>query len=114
MFIHEIQPNVTVPATPDSELFRVLGAQANAVVLIFENLDPSNTLTWRLQSSPDGTTWTDVASNATLAPGATVAPQVITGQPFYRMLGSGNLTIAVVALVGGVSFNNKFTLLNLS
>jgi len=95
MFESKVQPNISVPVTEGT----VLTVSAPAAVerrVVIENLDLSNTLTWRWQFSDNGTSFADVAPDASLAPGLRVA-SILSGHVFYRLRASGNLTIAVKA-----------------
>lgn len=109
MFVNLFEPDITVPAV-EGEVFQVLGSLSRTVTLLMKNLDAANTLTYRFQYSDDASSWTDVAANTTLAPGATSAPIDLLGHPFFRLMASGNLTLAVQAS-GNFPFNDQFAVL---
>jgi hypothetical protein len=83
-----------VVAVASGTVFSVLGPSALGKKVTMDNLDQANTLTYKFQWSDDGTTWTDVAANAALAPLASVHVD-LTGHIYHQMVGSGNLNIAV-------------------
>lgn len=95
MFVVQNEPQMAVAAT-EGTVFVARGTAAQERVITIENLDAVNTLTYRYQSSNTGADgdYTDVASNATLAPGARVTT-VLSGSVFFRLRGLGSLNIAV-------------------
>lgn len=93
MFVSQFEPLLSVGPT-EGEVFRIEGTAAQERRVVVENLDSVNTLTYRFQNSNDASSWTDEASNATLAPGARTSV-VLSGEVFYRLMGSGSLDIAV-------------------
>lgn len=93
MYISKHEPQLTVPVS-EGTVFTIQGLAAQRHRVVHDNLDGANTLTWRFQSSNDGSTWTDVAADTTLAPGLRVQNE-LSGSIFYRLRASGNLSISV-------------------
>lgn len=93
LYVSKTNPSISVPAT-EGTVFMISGTAGQPRTVRFSNLDLANTLTWRFQSSPDASVWTDVAADATLPPGQTVVT-TLQAAVFYRMQASGNLTMAV-------------------
>lgn len=109
LYVDKVVPQVSVPVTEGTVLTLQAAAAMEKTVLI-ENLDAVNTLTYRFQFSDDGSTWTDVAANTTLAPGGTVQV-VLSGNIFHRLQALGNLNIGVkassrLAFTGIIHFSN--------
>jgi len=111
MFLSMVQPNITVDVA-ESTLFQVLGAQSRTVVLVLENLDLANTLTYKVEYSSDNSTWNDFVVTTTLAPSTVSSPIDLVGYPFFRVRGSGNLTIAA-DVSGHFDWNDTFAVLNI-
>lgn len=93
MFVSKNEPKINVPVS-EGTVFTVQSAAGVERRVAMENLDAANTMTWRFQYSDDNSTWTDEATDTTLAPGARIAEE-LTGHVFYRLRASGNLDIAV-------------------
>jgi hypothetical protein len=109
MFATLTEPQLTVPAT-ETSIFTVQGPAAQARSVTIENLDATNTLTYRYQYSSDGTNWTDVQPNATISPGGRFRT-TLSGNVFYRLLASGNLSLAA-KVEADADFNGTFTVVN--
>ena len=106
MFVTRTHPMLVVPLLSGT-VFSVLGPASLVKRVTMDNLDQANTLTYKFQWSDDGTTWTDVAANATLAPGASVHVD-LTGHIYHQMVGSGDLNIAAevaTRVANGTIFN---------
>lgn len=95
LFVDKTVPLIVVPVT-EATVLDLQSAAGQEKTVVIENLDGANTLTFRFQSSNDNVTFTDVAANATLAPGATIQT-VLSGDIFHRIRAFGNLNIAVKA-----------------
>ena len=109
MFVAKTVASIAVPVT-EGTVLTVQSAAGQEKTIVIENLDAVNTLTYRFQFSDDGTNYTDVAANTTLAPGATVQV-VLSGNIFHRVQAFGNLNIAVnassrLAFNGTIHFSN--------
>jgi hypothetical protein len=107
MFDVRTQPQVVVPLA-EGTVLTVQGPAAITKKVHIENLDSSNTLTWKFQSSDDGVTWTDVAASTTLAPLGNVHVDLVA-HIMHRLRASGDLDIAVecaarTAFSGTISF----------
>lgn len=95
MFITKVEPKLVVPFT-EGTVVTVLTASSQEIDLTLDNLDLINTLTFKWQSSPDGATWTDVATFATLAPGIrNVTTVSVASATHYRLRASGLLNVAL-------------------
>jgi hypothetical protein len=92
MFVSKHEPLLAVPVS-EGTVFTVQAAPAVERRVVIENLDANNTMTWRFQSSDDSSVWTDVATDASLAPGLRVS-NTLQGSTFYRLRASGSLNIA--------------------
>ncbi len=110
MLVVKTQPNITV-AIGEGTVLTVQGNAAESKIITIENLDLSSTLTYRFQSSSDGVTWTDVASDTTLAPTAHI-DIVLDTFVYHRLRASGNLIIAA-QVQAHQSFNAIFSFVNL-
>lgn len=110
MFNNKIQPLAEVPLS-EGTVFTVQGPAAMTKMIVLENLDQANTMTWKFQYSDDGAAWTDVAVATTLAPGVAVHVD-LTAHVFHRLRASGDLNIAVEAGVQ-MPFNDSFNFFNL-
>jgi len=110
MFVSKVQPNITV-AISEGTVLTVQGNAAEVKSVVIENLDAANTLTYKWQSSDDGSTWTDVAASATLAPTEHIHAD-LSAHVYHRLRASGNLLISVKVDVYQ-SFNNIFSFVNL-
>src|SRR5688572_8104701 len=108
MFKFEVQPVVSVPLS-EGTIFDFVGSDVVGKLVILENLDAANTLTYKWQTSNDQTTWTDVAANATIAPTAAAAFLLTQNAPFIRLRASGNLS-AAVAVLRRSAFASRFAL----
>jgi hypothetical protein len=106
MFVTKSEPQISVGAT-EGTTFTVQGAAGATKRVAIKNLDSANTLTYRYQFSDDAQTWTDVATDTTLAPGAEVETD-LTAHVFHRLRASGNLNIAA-KVDSSVAFQNTFT-----
>lgn len=93
MYVSKIEPVMTVPMS-EGTVFVVQAPAGTERRIVLENLDVANTLTYKFQLSNDNSMWTDVAANATLAPGGRVGI-VLSAATFYRLRASGNLSISV-------------------
>lgn len=93
MFVEKIEPNLAVPIS-EGTIFTVNGPSAVAQQVTLWNLDDVNTLSYKYQWSDDGgSTWTDVAVLATLAPGLQVVTS-LSGHIQFRLRAFGNLACA--------------------
>lgn len=110
MFVSRTEPKIAVPVS-EGTVFTVQSPAAQQRDIILENTDPSNTMTYRYQQSNDNVTYTDVASNTTLAPGARVRT-TLSGAIFYRLRASGNLNIAV-KIDSEMAFTGVFSFINI-
>jgi len=90
-----------IPAV-EGEIFRFVGGSAlnSALTMVLENEHAVNSLTYKIQESSDGTTWTDKAlpvSGGTTAVNFIVGPQsahtvkLPNSSSFYRLRASGTL-----------------------
>lgn len=106
MFRFEVQPSIAVPVS-EATIFEIFGVDAIGKMVVIENLDPSNTLTYKWQVW-NGSSWTDVAAFATVAPSASAAFLLAQQDTRMRLRGYGNLTIAV-ALLRSTAFSTAFS-----
>lgn len=106
MFVTKTEPQISVPAT-EGTVLTVQGPATAEKHVVLHNLDGASTLTYRFQSSDDGSTWVDVAADATLAPGLELEVE-LTGATFHRLRASGNLNIAA-KVDASVAFLGTFT-----
>lgn len=110
MLITKTQPNITVPIS-EGTVLTIQGNAGESKVVVLENLDAANTLTYKWQYSSDGAVWIDLAASTTLAPTDHVT-QVLTSYVYHRLRASGNLTLAAKVDVYQ-TFNNIFSFVNL-
>jgi hypothetical protein len=110
MFDVKTQPQVVIPLT-EGTVFVVQGPASMTKMVVLENLDQANTMTYKFQFSDDGTIYTDVAAFTTLAPGAAVHVD-LTAHVFHRLRAFGDLLIAVEVGVQ-MPFNAAFNFFNL-
>lgn len=110
MFVIKTEPSVTVTLA-EGTAFTVQGNAAESKIVTIENLDAASTLTYRFQYSSDGSAWTDVAADTTLAPTAHIDITLDT-YVYHRFRASGNLLISV-QVAAFQSFNNIFSFVNL-
>jgi hypothetical protein len=93
MFNSNSVPYLNVPVS-EATIFTVQGPAATAKTVVVENLDATNTMTYKYQYSDDGVTYTDAATFTTLAPAARVRSNPVN-HIWWRLRASGNLYIAV-------------------
>jgi hypothetical protein len=108
MNITKSEPQLSV-AVSEGTVCTIQGLAAQSHLVVIENLDAANTLTYRFQYSNDGSSWTDVAADATLAPTLRVRA-TLTGSVFYRLRASGNLNIAVKVDAETSIVGNQFSM----
>lgn len=111
MFVTHCQPNVTIPIA-ESTVLEMIDADPAGRLVMLQNLDLANTMSYKWQTSPDRTVWTDIAAIATLAPGATVAAMLTSVNNFHRLRAYGNL-IASVAVLRNRTFSGTMPLITL-
>jgi len=81
---------VTVP-TVEAALLRVLDSSPYPRAFYLHNLETANTLTIKVESSPDGgVTYTQVGATLAIAPGAMSPVWLVAAGPLIRLKGSGN------------------------
>jgi hypothetical protein len=99
MFAVQIEPALTVPVSEGTVIEIIDGDGLNGRLVVLQNLDGANTLTYTWQKSPDRTSWSDVGTpNLTIAPGGTKAFLFETADLAHRLRASGNLTAALAIL----------------
>lgn len=96
MFNTQVLPLVVVPLA-EGTVLTIQGPAAITKRITLENLDSSNTLTYKWQWTDDGISWTDVAPFATIAPGAAPVHADLTAHIRHRLRAYGDLNIAVYA-----------------
>lgn len=106
MFVTQVEPQMAVAAS-EGTVFVIEGTAAQERRVEVVNLDLANSLTARYEFSNDGVSWTDVASDAVLAPTLTRV-DVLTGNILYRLRGSGSLNIAVRVTSSKAIVGNTF------
>jgi len=106
MFVTKVEPKIAV-AVSEGTVFSIQGLSAVPKEVVLDNLDESNTLTYKWQHSDDDDTWTDVAAEDTLAAGGSIRTS-LADHVFYRLRASGSLDIAVMA-EARVAFASQFT-----
>jgi hypothetical protein len=110
MLVSKVQPNITVPVS-EGTVLTVQGNAGETKSVVIENLDAANILTYKWQTSSDGSVWTDVAAFTTLAPTEHIHMDLTT-YVYHRLRAYGNLSMAAKVDVYQ-SFNNIFSFVNL-
>jgi hypothetical protein len=95
MLISKTIPNLAV-AVSEATAVTITGPAAESKHIVLENLDASNTLTYKWQYSDDGLVWTDVAAFTTLSPEDWVHTD-LSAHLMHRLRAYGNLTVAIKA-----------------
>jgi len=108
MFRFEVEPEIAAGVS-EGTLFTIIGTDDVGKMVIVENLDQANTLTYKWQWSNDQVTWTDIAASTTLAPGSSIGFLRSEVYQYLRLRGSGNLNVAV-AMLRSQAFSGNFSL----
>lgn len=104
---------ITVPASEATVLEIVDADGDTGRLVILDNRDGANTLTFTWQKSSDKSTWTDVGTtNDTLAPGQQEAFLFTEPESFMRLRAEGDLELAV-AMLRWKAFNGTMPLVTL-
>lgn len=94
----------------EETVFTIYSPDPIGKLVVLENLDSSNNLTWRFQTAPSASgSWTDVAADATLNPGDSTFQLLSSSEPYVRLRASGNLNISITVLRHR-AFNDAFSL----
>jgi len=107
MFRFEVEPEIAAGVS-EATLFTLIGTDAIGKMVIVENLDQANTLTYKWQWSNDQVTWTDIAAATTLSAGDSIGFLRTEVYQYLRLRGSGNLNVAV-AVLRVQSFSGNFS-----
>jgi len=110
MIVAHVQPNITVPLA-EATVLELVDADPTGRLVILENLDLANTMTYKWQTSPDRSVWTDLAASTTLAPLTAIGMMLTSANNFHRLRASGNLT-AAVGILRHRSFSGALPLIN--
>ena len=94
--------NKTAPVS-EASILRLFGVNSTGYSVFLENQDPSNTVVYTFQDSPDGAAWTDIQFTVNGSPQADFALlagtsqqlKVTSGQPYIRLTAYGDAALAL-------------------